>query len=92
MKGKKGEKKVDLCSPQRLVGASSTIRSTASSPLPRIESLTRDSQSKPFLIQMTHETLLSLANSLGLLAMITVVGYHFVAVNSKYIPEQKASR
>ncbi|KAF5386433.1 hypothetical protein D9757_005824 [Collybiopsis confluens] len=34
---------------------------------------------------MTHATLYTLANSLGILAMLTVVGYHFVAVNAKHI-------
>lgn len=34
---------------------------------------------------MTHDTLYSLANTLGVLAMFTVVLYHFVAVNSKYV-------
>lgn len=34
---------------------------------------------------ISHETLYNLANSLGILAMITVVGYHVVAVNSKYL-------
>ena len=32
---------------------------------------------------ITHEQLYSLANSLGWLAMVTVVGYHFVAVNGE---------
>ncbi|TFY77742.1 hypothetical protein EWM64_g6272 [Hericium alpestre] len=39
---------------------------------------------------MTHDTLYSLANSLGVLAMITVVAYHFVAVNSKYLTKSEA--
>lgn len=34
---------------------------------------------------ITHDTLYSLANTLGVLAMFTVVIYHFVAVNSKYV-------
>jgi hypothetical protein len=34
---------------------------------------------------ITHDTLYALANSLGALAMITVVAYHFVAVNSKLL-------
>lgn len=34
---------------------------------------------------MTHATLYSLANSLGILAMLTVVGYHFVAVNARHL-------
>ena len=32
---------------------------------------------------ITHSTLYNLANSLGALAMLTVVLYHFVAVNSR---------
>lgn len=34
---------------------------------------------------ITHQTLYNLANYLGALAMITVVAYHFVAVNARYI-------
>jgi hypothetical protein len=34
---------------------------------------------------ITHDTLYTLANSLGALAMCTVVVYHFVAVNAKYV-------
>ena len=34
---------------------------------------------------MTHDTLYSLANTLGFLAMVTVVAYHFIAVNAKYV-------
>ncbi|KAE9405521.1 hypothetical protein BT96DRAFT_326772 [Gymnopus androsaceus JB14] len=34
---------------------------------------------------MTHATLYTLANSLGILAMLTVVGYHFVAVNARHL-------
>jgi len=30
-----------------------------------------------------HDTLYNLANGLGLLAMLTVVGYHFIAVNAR---------
>jgi len=32
---------------------------------------------------MSHQTLYSLANSLGIVAMITAVGYHVIAVNAK---------
>ncbi|KAH7882940.1 hypothetical protein F5I97DRAFT_1930555 [Phlebopus sp. FC_14] len=32
-----------------------------------------------------HQTLYNLANYLGALAMITVVAYHFVAVNARYL-------
>lgn len=39
---------------------------------------------------ITHDTLYSLANSLGALAMITVVAYHFVAVNAKYLAKNGA--
>ncbi|KAJ7760377.1 hypothetical protein B0H16DRAFT_570126, partial [Mycena metata] len=38
---------------------------------------------------ISHATLYSLANSLGVLAMVTVVGYHFVAVNAKYLSKAK---
>lgn len=34
---------------------------------------------------MTHATLYALANSLGILAMLTVVGYHIVAVNARHL-------
>ena len=34
---------------------------------------------------ITHSTLYNLANSLGALAMLTVVLYHFVAVNSRHL-------
>jgi len=34
---------------------------------------------------ITHDTLYSLANTLGSLAMCTIVVYHFIAVNSKYV-------
>ena len=32
---------------------------------------------------ITHEQLYSLANTLGWLAMLTIVGYHVIAVNGK---------
>ncbi|EDR10595.1 uncharacterized protein LACBIDRAFT_317209 [Laccaria bicolor S238N-H82] len=38
---------------------------------------------------ISHNTLYNLANSLGLLAMVTVVGYHFVAVNARYLEKSK---
>lgn len=34
---------------------------------------------------ISHQTLYTLANSLGILAMFTVVGYHIVAVNARYL-------
>lgn len=34
---------------------------------------------------ITHNTLYNLANSLGMLAMFTVVLYHFVAVNARHL-------
>lgn len=37
---------------------------------------------------ISHATLYSLANSLGVLAMVTVVGYHFVAINAKYLSKE----
>ncbi|KAJ3786050.1 hypothetical protein GGU10DRAFT_180653, partial [Lentinula aff. detonsa] len=39
----------------------------------------------PLDYAMTHATLYTLANSLGILAMLTVVGYHIVAVNARHI-------
>jgi Oligosaccaryltransferase len=38
-----------------------------------------------FVAMITHDTLYSLANTLGALAMCTVVVYHFIAVNAKYV-------
>ncbi|KAI6015002.1 hypothetical protein F5J12DRAFT_513407 [Pisolithus orientalis] len=47
---------------------------------------TRSHHSLPSIPAMiSHQTLYNLANSLGALAMITVVAYHFVAVNARYI-------
>jgi len=40
---------------------------------------------------ITHQTLYTLANSLGVLAMFVVVGYHILAVNARYL-EENASR
>lgn len=34
---------------------------------------------------ISHATLYSLANTLGVLAMVTAVGYHFIAVNEKHL-------
>lgn len=34
---------------------------------------------------ISHQTLYNLANYLGALAMITVIAYHFVAVNARYV-------
>ena len=36
---------------------------------------------------ISNNTLYNLANSLGALAMLTVVAYHFVAVNARYLKE-----
>lgn len=41
-------------------------------------------------VMISHNTLYSLANGLGALAMITVVLYHFVAVNSRYLSKDGA--
>lgn len=41
---------------------------------------------------MSHDTLYTLANSLGVLAMFTVVGYHFVAVNARYLAKDQSVR
>lgn len=34
---------------------------------------------------ISHDTLYSLANYLGWMAMLTVVGYHIMAVNGRYM-------
>lgn len=34
---------------------------------------------------ISHDTLYTLANSLGVLAMVTAVGYHIVAVNERHL-------
>lgn len=39
---------------------------------------------------ISSDTLYMLANSLGVLAMITVIGYHFVAVNARYLAKNGA--
>ena len=36
---------------------------------------------------ITHVTLYNLANSLGMLVMLTVVAYHFVAVNARHLAQ-----
>ena len=41
---------------------------------------------------ITHNTLYTLANSLGALAMITIVAYHFVAVNSQLFSKHNPNR
>ena len=38
---------------------------------------------------ISHTTLYNLANSLGMLALLTVVLYHFVAVNARHIAEER---
>jgi len=40
---------------------------------------------------MTHDTLYALANTLGALAMCTIVIYHFIAVNAKYVTSRTAA-
>ena len=37
---------------------------------------------------ITHQTLYNLANALGVLAMLTVVGYHFVSVNARHLAKK----
>lgn len=39
---------------------------------------------------ISAQTLYLLANILGILAMMTVIGYHAVVVNSRYLPQQNA--
>jgi hypothetical protein len=34
---------------------------------------------------ISHDTLYTLANSLGVLAMVTAVGYHVIAVNERHL-------
>ena len=41
---------------------------------------------------ITHDTLYFLANMLGSLSMITVVLYHFLAVNAKHLAQNAAVR
>ena len=41
---------------------------------------------------ITHQTLYNLANSLGIFAMLTVVGYHIVAVNARYIAKNQENQ
>lgn len=40
---------------------------------------------------MHSTTLYILANTLGLLAMVAVMGYHFVAVNARYMAKNGAT-
>ncbi|PCH37489.1 hypothetical protein WOLCODRAFT_158207 [Wolfiporia cocos MD-104 SS10] len=40
---------------------------------------------------ITHMELYNLANTLGMLAMVTVVAYHFVAVNAKHVSGQNGN-
>lgn len=40
---------------------------------------------------MSHDTLYNLANGLGLMAVVTIVCYHFVAVNARYISHHSTS-
>jgi len=37
------------------------------------------------IAMISHQTLYALANSLGILAMVTVIGYHFVTVNARQL-------
>jgi hypothetical protein len=41
---------------------------------------------------ISHNTLYTLANSLGAVAMFTVVLYHFVAVNSRYLTKDSGAK
>ena len=34
---------------------------------------------------ISHETLYTIANTMGVLAVFTVVAYHFVAVNARHL-------
>lgn len=44
------------------------------------------------VIMISHNTLYNLANGLGALAMVTVVVYHFVAINARYLLKESAGR
>ena len=55
------------------------------------QSLPSHSLSTTPATMITHETLYSLANTLGALAMCTVVIYHFIAVNAKYVTSSPAA-
>lgn len=41
---------------------------------------------------MSHQTLYNLANSLGILAMVTVVGYHILSVNAQHLEENSKQK
>ncbi|KAG2007069.1 hypothetical protein CC2G_014794 [Coprinopsis cinerea AmutBmut pab1-1] len=41
---------------------------------------------------ISANTLYSLANTLGVLSMVTVVGYHFVAVNQKLLTKDSKEK
>lgn len=36
---------------------------------------------------ISHDTLYSLANTLGVLSMVAVVAYHFIAVNARHLSQ-----
>ncbi len=38
---------------------------------------------------ISHQTLYTIANTLGMFAMLTVVGYHIIAVNTRYVEQKK---
>lgn len=46
---------------------------------------------KVYSAMISHETLYSLANSLGGLAVLAVVAYHVVAVNEKHLSREAAN-
>lgn len=41
---------------------------------------------------ISHNTLYALANTLGIAAMVTVVAYHFVAVNKPLLSSENKKR
>lgn len=41
---------------------------------------------------ISNATLYNLANGLGALAMLTVVAYHFVAVNARYLSKDSQQK
>ena len=44
------------------------------------------------ITMISNNTLYNLTNTLGALAMLTVVVYHFVAINSRYLSKEAAGR
>ncbi|KAI0267330.1 hypothetical protein BC834DRAFT_74148 [Gloeopeniophorella convolvens] len=60
-------------------------RQCAVEPHATVADFTRPSTPSTPLTMISHDTLYSLANTLGALSMLTIVAYHFIAVNAKYV-------